>query len=80
MWLTLLSCRSLADSDNVANLTKAMECLDEVAWLGAMLPPDEQLPWLDSLTECDVIAQAVHDRLLLRGEGGHSSQPTSEPQ
>ena len=50
-----------------------MECLDEVAWLGAMLPVDQQLSWLDSLMETDAIAQAVHVDPLRQGEGGHSS-------
>jgi hypothetical protein len=63
VWLTLLSCRGMADADTALLIAAAMASLDDAAVLASALPPAERQPWLDELRDIDVMVGAIHAHL-----------------
>jgi len=60
LWLTLASCRDLADEDEAELFAAAMAHLDEVADLARRLPRDERGPWIDGLSEIGQMAEDIY--------------------
>ncbi|HVM67188.1 MAG TPA: hypothetical protein VMU14_20130 [Acidimicrobiales bacterium] len=62
-WLTLRSCRDMADADTGLLIGAAMASLDDAALLASALPPAERRPWIDELRDIDAMAWAIHAHL-----------------
>jgi len=63
IWLTLLSCRDMADTDVGHMLSAAMASLEEATQLASALPPGERRPWVDELRDIDLMVEAIHVHL-----------------
>ena len=62
-YLTLESCRDLADSETAGSLEAAMAQLEDVARYGHLLSPDDQRHLLDELRGLEEMVEAIRQHL-----------------
>jgi hypothetical protein len=62
-YLTLASCRHLADEETAARLSAAMASLADFARWGHLLAPDDEREFLNDLRDIDEMVSAIREHV-----------------